>query len=89
MAVEAQAMESFRTAIHVAREQRALFWELRAGVSLVRLLRAKGEATELELAEAEASLRKAYDTFTEGFTLPDLQDAAELLTTATAPALAG
>ena len=70
----AQAEQSFRTAIKVARNQHAKSWELRATTSLARLL-----ATASGFTEARPILAEIYNSFTEGFDTPDLQDAKTLL----------
>ena len=64
----------FRKAIAVAQRQEARLWELRATVSLARLLR----DTE-RCDEALAMLTQIYGWFTEGFDLPDLKEAKALL----------
>ena len=71
---EAQAESSFRQAIQVARGQSARFYELRATISLARLLRDTGRRDE-----ARAMLAEIYDWFTEGFDTPDLKEAKALL----------
>jgi len=48
-------------------------------MSLVRLRMRQGEAWAAELAEARRCLGEIYARFTEGFALPDLQDAARLI----------
>jgi predicted ATPase len=58
----------------MAREQGALFWELRVALSLARLLRDQGRSTD-----AIGTLQPVYDRFTEGFTTADLQRAKTLL----------
>lgn len=65
---------AFRRARDVARAQEARLFELRATVSIARLLHAQGRS-----AEALLLLRETYDWFTEGFDTPDLQQAAGLL----------
>jgi tetratricopeptide (TPR) repeat protein len=70
----AEAEESFRRAIEVARRQSAKSWELRAVVSLGRVLRQQGRERE-----AEALLVEVYGRFTEGFERPDLRQAREML----------
>jgi predicted ATPase/class 3 adenylate cyclase len=71
----AQVEESFRTAIDIAREQKARSWELRATTSLARLLAKQGKRDE-----ARAMLAEIYNWFTEGFDTADLKDAKALLT---------
>jgi predicted ATPase/DNA-binding winged helix-turn-helix (wHTH) protein len=69
------AADDFRKALEWARRQGALAWELRAAMSLGRLLRDAGRS-----AEAGALLQPVYDRFTEGFETVDLKAAANLLT---------
>jgi tetratricopeptide (TPR) repeat protein len=71
--------ECFRAALEVARSQEAKWWELRASVSLARLLREtnRGDGARKLLAEI-------YNWFTEGFDLPDLKEAKALLDELTA-----
>jgi len=73
-AAEAEAEACFRRAIDVARREQAKLWELRATVSLSRLLRRQGRAGFLPLALAEI-----YSWFTEGFDTADLREARALL----------
>jgi predicted ATPase len=68
------AEDSFRQAIETARRQQSRAWELRATMSLARLWQRQGRRDE-----ARAALAAVYGTFTEGFTTPDLVDAAALL----------
>ena len=70
----AEAEQSFRTAIEIARKQKARGWELRATTSLARLLR---DANRRE--EARTLLADIYNWFTEGFDTADLKDAKALL----------
>ena len=70
----AEAERSLRTAIDVARKQGARLFELRATVSLARLLKQQGETDE-----ARQMLAEIYGWFTEGFDLPDLKEAKALL----------
>jgi predicted ATPase len=65
--------------MQISREQKALAWELRAAMSLVRLRKRQGKATVAELAEARMLLSNLYERFTEGFIFPDLQEAAALI----------
>jgi len=58
----------------VAREQEARWWELRATMSLARLLDKHGRRDE-----ARARLAAIYGWFTEGFETVDLKDAKALL----------
>jgi predicted ATPase len=69
-----EAEDCFRRALTIARRQRAKSLELRAAMSLTRLLQ-----RESREAEALAILRECYDWFTEGFATPDLQEAKVLL----------
>jgi predicted ATPase len=71
---EAEAERGFRTAIDIARRQKARFYELRATVSLARLLKRRGKPDE-----ARAMLAEIYSWFTEGFEFADLKDAKALL----------
>src|SRR5262249_13604675 len=70
----AQAEASIRQAVAIARRQQAKSLELRATMSLARLWRRQGHREE-----ARAMLAAVYGTFTEGFTTPDLVDAAAFL----------
>jgi len=70
----AQAEGCFRKAIKIAHGQSAKWWELRATVSLARLLRDAGRRDE-----ARAMLAGIYNWFTEGFDTADLKDAKALL----------
>lgn len=63
-----------RTAINVARRQGARFSELRATVSLARLLKQRGKAEE-----ARQMLSDIYNWFTEGFDTADIKEAKALL----------
>jgi tetratricopeptide (TPR) repeat protein len=65
---------AFRKAIRVARRQASRSYELRASVSLGRLLRDTGRPEE-----GRALIADVYDRFTEGFDAPDLREAAEFL----------
>jgi predicted ATPase len=71
---QTRAEATFLHAIEQARAQRALAWELRAVISLARLLSRTGRA-----AEARTHLQPVYDRFTEGHQTSDLRTAAELL----------
>jgi adenylate cyclase len=70
----ADAENCFRKAIEVARSQSARWWELRATVSLARLLMKQGKRDE-----GSAMLAEIYNWFTEGFDTADLKDAKALL----------
>jgi class 3 adenylate cyclase/predicted ATPase len=65
----------FRTALTIARRQGSRGFELRAAVSLARLLR-----TQQRQDEARDLLAPIYSWFTEGFDTPDLHEAKRLLT---------
>ena len=70
----AAAEESFRQAIEIARRQLSRAWELRATMSLSRLWQRQGRRDE-----ARAALAAVLNTYTEGFSTPDLMDAATLI----------
>jgi tetratricopeptide (TPR) repeat protein len=69
-----EADQCFRDAIEVARRQSAKSWELRATISLARLL-----AKQDKRDEARTMLAEIYNWFTEGFDTADLIDAKALL----------
>ena len=71
---EAEAEACFGKAIEIARKQSAKWWELRATVSLARLMRDTGRRNE-----ARAVLADIYNWFTEGFDTADLKEAKGLL----------
>jgi predicted ATPase len=64
----------FRYAIEMAREQGAKLSELRATISLARLLDKQGHREE-----ARSKLSEIYNWFTEGFDTADLKEAKALL----------
>ena len=68
------AEEFYCKALHIAQEQQAKLWELRAAASLARLRRDQGRR-----AEARALLAPVYGWFTEGFATLDLKQARALL----------
>jgi len=68
------AEDYFNQAAQMAREQGALFWELRAALSVARLRVSQGRHHE-----ARAPLASVYDRFTEGFATADLQAARTML----------
>ena len=68
-----EAEACFRQAIEIARRQQAKSWELRATLSLSRLLQKQGRSEE-----ARKLLSEIYGWFTEGFDTPDLQEAKAL-----------
>jgi predicted ATPase len=70
----ADAEHSFRKAITIAQRQHAKSWELRATLSLARLLIKQGRREE-----ARSMLAELYDWFTEGFDTADLKEAKALL----------
>ena len=71
---DVEAERAFREALALARRQTCRPLELRAAVSLARLLR-DGERS----AQARDVLVPIYDAFTEGFSFPDLQNAKKLI----------
>jgi predicted ATPase len=70
----ADAQSCFQRAIEIARKQSAKSYELRATMSLARLLKTQGRRDE-----ARAMLADVYNWFTEGFDTADLKDAKALL----------
>ncbi len=70
----AEAAQCFRDAIDVARKQSARLFELRATMSLARLLEKQGRR-----GEARTMLAEIYNWFTEGLDTADLIDAKKLL----------
>jgi len=69
-----EAVAAFSDAIAIARRQQAKSFELRATLSLARLLAQQGRRDE-----ARAMLAEIYNWFTEGFDTADLKDAKALL----------
>jgi predicted ATPase len=74
-----EAERYFCTAIDIARRQGARLLELRATVSIARLMANQGRRDE-----ARAMLTEIYNWFTEGFGTADLKDAKALLDELTA-----
>ncbi len=70
----ASAEECFHHALHIAREQGARSWELRAATTLARLWCNEGNRDE-----AHDLLAPVYNWFTEGFDTTDLREAKTLL----------
>jgi class 3 adenylate cyclase/tetratricopeptide (TPR) repeat protein len=70
----AEAENSYRTSIEIARRQHAKSLELAATTSLARMLAKQGRRDE-----ACAMLAEIYNWFTEGFDTTDLKDAKALL----------
>jgi predicted ATPase len=68
------AEDHYQQALGWARRQGALSWELRAAMSLARLLRDQARP-----ADAMALLQPVFDRFTEGFDTADLEAAKALL----------
>jgi predicted ATPase len=68
------AEDCFDQAAQMARDQGALFWELRVALSVARLRVSQGRRRE-----ARAPLASVYDRFTEGFATADMQAARTLL----------
>jgi len=71
---QATAEHCFRQAIETARHQRSKTWELRATMSLARLWQRQGRRDD-----ARDALAAVYGAYSEGFTTPDLVNAAALL----------
>jgi predicted ATPase len=70
----ASAEESFRKAVAISRKQKAKLYELRALLSLGRLLKDQGRKKE-----ARKGLKKCYNWFIEGFEYTDLREARALM----------
>jgi predicted ATPase len=70
----AEARSCFERSIEIARSQSGKPFELRATMSLARLL-----ATQGRRDEARTMLAQIYGWFSEGFDTPDLKDAKVLL----------
>jgi len=64
----------FRTALSISQAQGSKSWELRAALSLARMMIERGRQDE-----ARAILEPIYNWFSEGFTTGDLNDAKALL----------
>jgi predicted ATPase/class 3 adenylate cyclase len=73
-AVQTEAKQWFRDAIEIAHKQQAKSLELRAVMSMGRLLQQQGRKEE-----ARKMLGEIYSWFTEGFDTADLKDAKALL----------
>jgi class 3 adenylate cyclase/predicted ATPase len=71
---EEEAVDHLRRAIAVARQQKALSFELRAATSLARILRNHGNQASLD--EAAALVNPVYRAFSEGLESLDLREAA-------------
>jgi len=71
---QTEAETCFRQAIDLAHHQGAKSLELRAAVSLSRVLKGQGKTQE-----AQKLLKGVYARFTEGFTTADLREARQLL----------
>jgi predicted ATPase len=69
-----EAQRCFQRAIEIAGKQSARSLELRATMSLARLLAKQGRRDE-----ARTMLAEIYNWFTEGFVTADLKDAKALL----------
>ncbi|MDA0282929.1 MAG: hypothetical protein O3B86_06200 [Planctomycetota bacterium] len=69
-----EAIAEFERALEIARQQKAMSWELRAAISLAQILQSNGQTSQ-----AYDSLNTAYAGFTEGFDTPDLIKAKYLL----------
>jgi predicted ATPase/DNA-binding winged helix-turn-helix (wHTH) protein len=70
-----QAAEGcFEQSIDLARQQGALFWELRTALSQARLM-----TEQSRIADAQRALSTVYRRFTEGFETRDLREARMLL----------
>jgi len=79
-AAKSEAEQHIRKAIEIARRQGAKIFELRAIVSLVRLLSRSEQGRTVG-----AMLAEAYGWFTEGMDTPDLKEAKALLDELSSP----
>lgn len=70
----APAEDCFRQGLDIARQQGALFWELRSAISLAR-----AHLRQDRRSEAARVLQRVYDRFSEGFEISDLCAAREML----------
>jgi predicted ATPase/DNA-binding winged helix-turn-helix (wHTH) protein len=68
------AVECFERALYVAEGQRALFWRLRAAISLASLMLRQDRP-----GEAKKVLAPVYNLYTEGFETADLRSAKAIL----------
>ena len=68
------AESCFQQALETARRKDGRAWELRTTMSLARLRQQQGRGEE-----AHSALSSVFETWTEGLSTPDLQDAAALL----------
>ena len=73
-AATAGAETCFAQALEIARQQGALFWELRSAMSLARL-----KDSQRHRADGRKILQPVVAKFTEGFAAADLRDAKALL----------
>ncbi|MBD3412800.1 MAG: protein kinase, partial [Candidatus Aminicenantes bacterium] len=73
---EDEVEDLFRKAIQISQKQKAKSWELRAVMSLSRLMKKQGKKKE-----ALKMLQKSYSWFGEGKDRPDLKEAQDLLET--------
>jgi predicted ATPase len=69
-----EAEAAFERSLEIARSQHAKSWELRTMMSLCKLWQAQNHKSE-----AHAKLAIIYGWFTEGFDLPDLVEAKQML----------
>jgi predicted ATPase len=72
--VETVAEECFAESLDLARQQKALSWELRSALSLARF-----RQTQNRTREARSLLGAVYSTFGEGFETADLKSAKQML----------
>jgi predicted ATPase len=70
----AAAEQHFDRALEMARNQGALFWELRTAISVARL-----RASQDRRDEAYRVLASVYGKFTEGFAISDLRTAKTMM----------
>jgi predicted ATPase/predicted Ser/Thr protein kinase len=73
-AMEKEAEACFRRSLDIARAQSAKSFELRTAINLARLLHKQGKGSE-----GKGLLEDVYGRFTEGFGMPELQEAKSLI----------
>ena len=76
LAAAGEALACFERALALGLEKGALAWELRVAMSIVRLRERQGARMHGGAGGGARGLRGVYARFTEGFSFPDLEEAA-------------